>query len=150
MKSLTLSTNVLLYILILIILAGCSESTGSREAVIDFDGETASYEGPEVLTAGEMKVILNNNSEYDLDVLFLKLEDGKTWQDVLDYVGTPGSDVPPPSWVKNGATKIGIPGEPDTNIYNFQNGSYAMVLCRCNEILAPTQIWPVTAFEVKE
>jgi len=44
-----------------------------------------------------MKMILENTPAYDLDILVLKMEAGKTWQDMLDYLGTPGSKVPPPT-----------------------------------------------------
>ena len=133
----------------LVILSGCSGSSNKREAVIYFDGETVQYQGPVEISPGDMKVTLNNQSEYSLDVYFLELEDGKNWQDMLDFVGSPGSNVPPPPWVTN-STKMGVADDTNTFIYPLQKGSYAVVLYRCNEILAPTQIWPVTAFEVKE
>lgn len=149
MRLLRLVVKGWIYLLGLVILVGCSGSSKEREAVINFDGETVQYQGPVEISPGDMKVTLNNQSEYSLDVFFLELEDGKNWQDMLDYVGIPGSDVPPPPWVTN-STKMGVANDPNAFIYPLQQGSYAVVLCRCNEILAPTQIWPVTAFEVEE
>jgi hypothetical protein len=145
-----MSLFIVLFLLATISLSACICSSKPVTAVLTFDGATCTYEGPEEISSGDMKITLKNSSEYEADIWIVKLDEGRTWQDILDYVGTPVSDVPPPPRVKNGATKQGIPNEPNAFNYSVDEGSSAIVLCRCNEILAPTQIWPRTAFEVSE
>ena len=148
MKFTTLFTRIIVLTLGLWVLTCCSGSSDAREATVKFDGETVTYDGPEAISAGEMKITLENSTDMDLDILVVKMDDGKTWQELLDYIGEPGGKVPPPPWVEN-TTLVGVPDEPDASAYVLKQGTHGIILCSCNEIL-DYQVWPVAPLEVKD
>ena len=92
--------------ILILLLVGCSSESNvqpvlvTEDLVITFDGESCQYDGPEIILEGEIVIVLNNLTE---DVVFFevqKLDEGKTWLDMLDYFGEPGSKAPggPPTW----------------------------------------------------
>ena len=69
----------------------------SRLLQLTFDGEQCTYEGPSVLSAGEIEIVYHNKSSEDIRFRFVRLDEGRTTQDMLDYLADPNSRGPP-SW----------------------------------------------------
>jgi len=100
------------FALLFLWLAGCSSLQAetqvtpvvpvevTEDLVLTFDGESCQYDGPELILEGEIVIGLNNLTEDGLFFEVQKLDEGKTWQDMLDYFGEPGSKAPggPPTW----------------------------------------------------
>ena len=85
----------------LLLLTACSSGevadSDSRVIQLTFDGEQCIYEGPSVLSEGEVEVVFNNESSEETVFWFGRLDEGRTTQDVIDYVADdPSAD--PPSW----------------------------------------------------
>ena len=149
MRSHNLMAQVILFTLV-IFLPSCSTASKPNEAVLTFDGQTCTYEGPEVISAGDMTITLNNKSEYEADIWIVKLDEGRTWQEMLDFIGVPGSNVHPPDWSDATIIKGDVPGNPDAKKFQLNKGLYVINCCTCNEILGPKGVWPGVPLEVTE
>ena len=87
----------------LLLLAACGSTevadSDSRVVQLTFDGEQCIYEGPSVLSAGEgqVEVVYHNESSEESFFWFGRLDEGRTTQEMIDYI----ADDPtagPPSW----------------------------------------------------
>jgi hypothetical protein len=134
---------------VFILIAGCTSSTKSQEIVLTFDGETCKYDGPSVVTEGEVTIILNNETEYELDLWAARLDEGRTWQEMLDYIGPPGSSVELPSWSDGTMIAADVPGNPNATVYQLREGLYGISCCTCGEIKGPRGVWPGASLEVR-
>jgi hypothetical protein len=143
------STPRLVLSALLALVAGCTATPQAREAVLTFDGETCHYDGPQVTTEGEFTVVLNNQSDLEADLWVVRLDQGRTWQDMLDYIGTPGSNVHPPEWSSGSIVKTTSPDNPDATILRLTEGSYAICCCTCYEPFGPRGVWPGASLEVR-
>ena len=80
-------------------LFGCSPEGEIRDLVVTYDGETCQYEGPESIVQGEVTMVLNNLTDSRYVHLHLgRLDEGKTRQDLVEYVGDAISTSPAPWW----------------------------------------------------
>jgi len=73
------------------LLIGCSAKRKDRVIDLIFDGITCQSSGPEIVDSGKTIIKFNNLSDgyFLLDVL--RLNEGKSWQDILDYFGDSGA-----------------------------------------------------------
>jgi hypothetical protein len=133
----------------LVALAGCASTTQSRSVVLTFDGQICHYEGPKVVTEGDVTITLVNNTKLDASLWMVRLDDGKTWQDMLDYIGPPGSHVEPPRWSSAGFIIAPVPDKPNAKVYSLKKGLIAIACCTCGELSGPRGVWPGAALEVK-
>jgi hypothetical protein len=87
----------------LLLLAACGSTevadSDSRVVQLTSDGEQCIYEGPSVLSAGEgqVEVVFHNESSEESFFWFGRLDEGRTTQEMIDYI----ADDPtagPPSW----------------------------------------------------
>jgi len=138
----------LLLILTIAMLSGCSPRAETRAITLTFDGETCQYDGPSAIPEGEVTIVLNNQSEYEMSLWAARLDEGKTWQDILDYIGQPGSSVELPSWAEWRVLASKAPDNPDATVYTLEKGLYAVNCCTCGEIAGPRGVWPGAALEV--
>jgi len=137
----------------------CSDRKGSLDGkpwrliekyvVLTFDGETCHYEGPKVVTEGDLAVTLINNTDLDATWWIHRLDEGKTWQDMLDYIGLPGSDVHPPPWASGGIITAPVSDNPNARVYTLKRGLYAISYCTCYELSGPRGVWPGALLEVR-
>ena len=58
----------------------------SRLLQLTFDGEQCTYEGPSELSAGEIEIVFHNESSEDIGFEFVRLDEGRTTQDMIDYL----------------------------------------------------------------
>ena len=64
--------------------------------VVTFDGEQCTYEGPSELSAGEVEIVYHNESSEVIWFDFARLDEGRTTQDIIDYIEDGTVDAP--SW----------------------------------------------------
>jgi hypothetical protein len=77
--------SVLWGILAALLLVGCGAS-GNDQPVVTFDGSSCTYEGPSELTAGEHQFAVKNLSDGNLSLIIFLIEEGYTYQDVVNKV----------------------------------------------------------------
>ena len=63
----------------------------SRVLQMTFDGQQCTYEGPSVLSAGEVEITYQNQTTERVWADFSRLDEGRTIQDLLDYNADPSS-----------------------------------------------------------
>jgi len=86
----------------LLLLAACGSTevadSDSRVVQLTFDGEQCIYEGPSVLSAGEgqVEVVFHNESSEESFFNFGRLDEGRTTQEMIDYLAD--NPTGPPSW----------------------------------------------------
>jgi hypothetical protein len=150
MNTWRLAAKYFLVIFTIVILSGCSPKAENRVITLTFDGETCRFAGPNAITQGDVTIILNNQSEYELSLWAAKLNENKTWQDMLEYIGSPGSSVELPSWAEWRVMASKVPDNPDATVYTLTKGLYAINCCTCGEVKGPRGVWPGATLEVIE
>ena len=113
---------------------GGGETAGDTPAATDEAAYTAvdfGFQGPETLTAGNLSLTLKNDGKEPHMMVFVRLTQGKTIDDVMTFIKEQGIQGPPPPWakqVKGGINGVG-PGKSKTAKVDFsQPGDYA-ALC---------------------
>ena len=71
--------------------------SGSRVLQLTFDGEQCTYQGPSVLSAGQVEVVFHNESAEDIWFDSVRLDEGRTIQEIIDYTAD-RSSFGRPSW----------------------------------------------------
>ena len=113
---------------------------------LTFDGENCTYEGPLEISPGHVGLIFNNQSEGPAVVNFLKLLEGKTIEDVIEYNGEEPSTKHHPSWSRElGTYQSTDPGESHFWAGELEPGDYFMVCAR----LSPLGVWLGTGLTVR-
>ncbi len=112
------------------IAAACGDDEEAGVTVeVTFDGDTCQYKGPEAFGEGEVVIVLNNLTASTVaHIHVLKLDEGKTQQDLVEYVGD-AIDKPPPPWASLILRSEFVEESPSkrTDKYLFEPGSYAIV-----------------------
>lgn len=161
MKTPLTLTWFILFWLTLACLRGCSTvkkipevkptpTSEIREVTLKFDAKTCQYEGPDFSTEGDLTITLLNESEYEASIWIVRIDDGRTWQDMLNYIGAPGSNVHPPPWSSGSIMTTTIANNLNARIYSLKQGLYAICCCTCGEVTGPRGVWPGAPLEVKE
>ena len=97
------------------LLTTCSEVNGACLS-FTFDGENCTYKGPTDLKPGRTTLILLNESQEATSLGFGRHHEGKTIQDIIDYVETyltvldSPSPMPIPDWWQNQRSGSVYPG----------------------------------------
>ena len=104
-------------------------ATTTTGAVITttFDGEACNYEGPSVLSPGDIEITVHNLTEETTWFTFARLKTDKTIQNLIDYIkDTP--TAPKPDWVQRAWFNDSVSaGGTATAIVVLEPGFYSMV-----------------------
>ena len=133
------------FAVMVLFLVGCNATETDQDIVITFDGEECMIDGPTMVSEGERIITLKNNTDWEVALDIAKVDEGKTWQDMADYLGEPGADVDRPSWASP-PMKSSVPDNPEAWKYSLTEGLYAIV-CWRNEL--PWGKWLGAPLEVK-
>jgi hypothetical protein len=117
-----------------------------ERAEVTFDGESCSYDGPEVIHEGVVTIAINNSTENPAHLEINTLDEGKTWQDVLDYYGEPGSTEGRAPWMGD-VDSSPIISEPEAREYTFEPGLHSVLSLVIFETGAA--IYPCTPLDVR-
>ena len=115
-----------------IFLVGCSTKDDieainvTEDLIVTFNGKTCEYDGPLIIREGEITMIMNNLSDSPVTLDLAELDDDKTWQDMLDYIGEPGSNKQRPGWITKENRKPVI-SDPSAAIFSPDPGNYVIV-----------------------
>ena len=114
---------------------------------LSFDGENCTYEGPTELTTEPAELVFSNESEGDGYVSVIKLDPGKTLEDVIEYNGGDPTSKHAPPWARALGTFVPVPvGETKTFNLNLQPASYVMACARTDPSLL---VWLGTGLTVE-
>ena len=84
----------ILYVLITLFLVLLSTScTSDTDIVITFDGNECIFDGPTEVETGDQIVKVRNTSGDIGNLDICRIDEGFVWQDTLDFIGEPGSEV---------------------------------------------------------
>ena len=143
LKVWSLCILALILFMTLSISVGCQQGDIKQDILVTFDGEECIYDGPSVVAEGPRIMTLKNTTEYKSVLGVAKLDEGKTWQDLIDYVGKPGSsqsEYPP---FLSDVINLTVQDNPDAREYQLEEGLYGIW---CGDLL---KIWPAAPLEVK-
>jgi hypothetical protein len=114
--------------------------------VVTFDGQTCEYDGPATIAEGNVVLELRNLTDRSADLIPLRLDADKTWQDVLDHFGEPGSILHKPDWLHESRSRS-IPESPGALDFTFQPGLHGIFCTQLNEAYE-VENWVGAQFEV--
>ena len=134
--------SLCIIILTMLILVGCTPGEADKDIVITFDGEGCTYDGPSVASEGNRIITLKNNSEREVLLDMTRIDEGKTWQDVLDHFGEVESWPP---WLSYGIVTGYSPDNPEVWEYTLTEGMYS-IICWSS---SPSGVWPAAPLEVR-
>jgi hypothetical protein len=98
---------------------------------LTFDGSSCVFDGPSEVAAGEVAVELTNTSGGYANVIVVRLDEGKTGQDLGDLIGPGEAQGSPPSWAHDmGGQPPAASGETMRWEANLAAGEYAAL---CNQ-----------------
>lgn len=126
----------------MVVIAGCKPVDTAQELVVTFNGEDCRYEGPDSVYEGTHAISLNNETEMHVSLGVLKLDEGRSWQDVVDYYASGAIDYA--SWMSSTMTGPSQ-DDPDAREYSLSEGLHA-IMCWT---LIPQAVMPVAALDVK-
>jgi hypothetical protein len=98
----------------------------TEDLIVTFDGSSCNYDGPQVIREGEITIIMDNLSDSPVFADLAKLDDDKTWQDMLDYIGEPGSNKHRPYFIKK-ENRRPVISDDRAAIFNPDPGFYVIV-----------------------
>ena len=99
--------------------------TAAKANVVRVSGEDFKFDAPDVIPAGLTQFIFTNKGPALHHLAILKLNGGKTIDDLRAALANPG---PPPSWVKEyGGVNAPAPGEEANATLNLAPGNYALI-----------------------
>ena len=123
----------------LVAFAACGDD-GEVAPEVTFDGENCRYEGPEVVSEGNVIFVFNNLSDPGAHLHVVELREGITWQDILELArpvrSQPREVIEPPVRF--------VEGDPDVQEYALKPGSHG-VLC----VIHGVDAWPAAPLEVE-
>jgi hypothetical protein len=131
-------------VVMLLSLGGCKPGENSQDIILTFDGEECRYDGPNEVVEGDRIITFKNITELDVILDVQRLDDGKTMQDLLDYVDEVGQDGPRSTWTSS-PIKSPVPDNPDAWEYSLEEGLHVMI-CNLNE--PPFGFWPGASLQV--
>ena len=118
----------------------------TEDLVFVFDSKACEYDGPKVVLEGEITTILENLTDFPAFIDLAKLDDDKTWEDMLNYIGEPGSYKQRPIWITK-ETRKPIISDFRAAIFNPDPGNYVLVLYQTTDTALAT--FPCSSFEVR-
>ena len=143
--------SAFLLLILAVFIAGCADSdtpveVGVRTLELTFHGDSCTYEGPTEILPGPVELVFKNNGEGFAAVNFLKNLEGKTIQDVIDYIGEEPTTKHHPSWTQElGSWKLIQTGEQHKWEGELDEGIYHMVCAN----MMPFGVWFGTGITVE-
>ena len=128
------------------LLLACTVSSENPEIDITFDGEHCETSGPAVISAGSLIVDLETQTKGVVIIDVYRLDEGKTWSDMVSHYGAPGSFAIRPEWAK-GMSGRDIRGDKYDREYTLEPGTYGVVCLYMGSESNGT--WAATSIEVR-
>jgi hypothetical protein len=133
---------------VLVLSVGCSEGASDDGTLrLTFDGDGCEYEGPTQISPGPVILDFVNESDDVAAANMIRLDDGYTIQDVIEYNGPEPSQKHAPSWSQDvsGVWEVIVSGETHRWEGDLEQGTYFVV---CAGML-PFGVWNGAGLEVE-
>jgi hypothetical protein len=130
-----------------LLFSSCTSGADDKPIAVTFDGESCQYSGPEVIEEGQVVIEWKNLTDNPNVYIYpVRLLDGKTWEDILDYYGEAGVFKFKPEWAVFVAARS-VPDNPNALAFKFPPGQYGII---CAHVIPEgEQTFPSAPFEVK-
>jgi hypothetical protein len=139
---------IVFFLVALLLVTACVSTAVDQPIQVTFDGQSCQYSGPEFVEEGNVVIELKNLSESYVELEIARIEEGKTWQDLLDYIGEPGNTgTSLPTWVSHVYIRV-VPDNPDAREYAFKPGLHSIV-CLSQNGGVEFAIWPGASLDVR-
>lgn len=139
---------VLLALFLVLMSASCASDT---DIVITFDGNECIYEGPTEVETGNQIIKVRNTSGANGSLDVCRINEGFGWQDTLDFIGEPGSEVEWPHYCPSGAASNVVDADSNEVVHEYKlryAGEYHAFWKQTGPL--PQKTWPCAAFDVIE
>ena len=131
----------------------CSVDRFDRDLVVTFDGSECLYSGPSDIETGAHMVTIKNQTELTGWLRICRADEGKVWQDVLDFEFTPDpnpeGDLYWPAWCEEFPVTSFVNANADNVLYEYEfvhEGQYFVIW----EKNKPEGAWPCSPLTVRE
>jgi hypothetical protein len=128
------------------LLIGCTPQGENHEINVTFDGDSCRARGPEIFDAGKLMVDLEKQAEGVVVVDLYRIDEGKTWPDLVSHYGPAGTFSLPPDWV-TGVSGRDVRGDLYDRLYSLEPGNYGIVCIYMGSDTNGT--WPAALIEVR-
>jgi hypothetical protein len=146
----SLGARISLFLLILFLVFLSASCTSNTDMVITFDGNECKFEGPTEVEEGDQIVKEINTSGVLGRAHICRVGEGPVWQDTLDYIGEPGSEVDWPTYCLNTPNSSVVDADTNEVVKEYKlrfDGQYHVIWTYNND---PFLKWPCAPFEVIE
>jgi hypothetical protein len=119
--------------------------------VVTFDGNDCLFDGPTEVETGDQIIKVRNTSGITGSLDVCRIDEGYDWQDTLDFIGEPGSEVGWPIWCRFGADSNVVDADSNEVTHEFKlrfAGEYHAIWKEPGSDKVPT--WPCAALTVIE
>jgi hypothetical protein len=114
---------------------------------VTFDGKECTADGPAEIPAGNLVLKYNNLTGHMATPWVSRHYPGKTWQDILDFIGPPGSIVETPNWIAILGYSRSISESPEVSYRQYDltmEAEYSIVVEDPSD-----HVWPCGPFIVR-
>ena len=130
------------FLLAALLLVSCTQGEVVQNPEVTFDGENCRYEGPEVVSEGDVTFVFNNLSDQAGAHLHINtFLEGTTWQDILDLAAEGPIKSKPRGLRELYTVSVAAGG---VSVYALKPGSHT-VFC----VIHGVNAWPVALLEVE-
>ena len=147
-------TRMALVLLTLVIGAlACNLDRFNRDIVVTFDGNACLYSGPTEIETGTQMVTVKNQTELTGWLRICRANEGKVWQDVLEFEFTPDpnpeGDLYWPAWCEEFPDSSVVNANADNVLYEYEflNQGQYFVIWEKNK---PEGVWPCSPLTVQK
>ncbi len=117
----------LLCVLVIAACGGNGDGEGGGSLEVTFDGTDCGFRGPETVSESNISVLIDNQAATVVTLDVLRLEDGKSFDDLASHIeGAEGPNYLP-SWASSITATPAAAGEMTTFGMALTAGSYALV-----------------------
>lgn len=154
MKTKSLFIQVVVYVLMVILICACGPAQASPTPIpptataeptpipvkptvttasppifdITFDGNECNIVGPETIPQGKVTLIMHNLGDEELRVDIIEIiDEGKTWDDFVEFFGPPGSEKSGGSfWMQRAGEGVAFAGQTSEYSPFLMKGEYGL------------------------
>lgn len=131
-------------------LVACDAASSDAPPVVTFVGSDYAFEGPSEIPAGMTELVIQNEGAELHQIQLIKLDEGKTLEDVGAFMAT--GSMTPPEWVQLvGGPNAAMPGQSTSAYVDLEPGAYVMTCDIPNaEGVLHTELGMLGSFTVTE
>ena len=142
--------SVLILVAMFIVIV-CTSCAGATDIVITFDGNECTFDGPTEVETGDQIIKIRNTSGAIGSMDLCRIFEGYDWQDTLDFIGEPGSEVGWPTYCPTRVSSKVVDANENEVTHEFKlryPGEHHVMWKETGPL--PEKTWPCASFAVIE